>query len=161
MKVKLGRLIKSILFALTSIIYFFLAYIGYEKQNLNLCDYTQYENIVTNKGITTHYKDERSKANVFFISLMGMKEQLGIYRMTGNYEDLSEKIIIGDKIKVYYRPSTNKREKVNIDLIQIEKDGEIIIAKDEYENKESSLIYIGLIAGFLTLFLSYRYYTWR
>ena len=69
-----------------------------------------------------------------------------------------KKVNVGDKVKVYYRPSSNERENINIDLIQVEKDGQVLIGKEEYEKKESSLIYIGLIAGIGTLFMAYRFY---
>src|SRR5690606_24438945 len=105
-----------------------------------------------------HYGSKGRKSNVFYISLKDLDEDLGIYRMSKEYEDLLKKVNVGDKVKVYYRPSSNERENINIDLIQVEKDGQAIIGKEEYEKKESSLIYIGIIARFGTLFLSYRYY---
>ena len=61
-------------------------------------------------------------------------------------------------MKVYYKPSSNKTENINIDLIQVEKEGYILINKTEYEKKESALIYIGLIGGIGTLFFSIRFY---
>lgn len=158
MNKKTKHLINSILFGLTSIIYFFLAYIGYGKQNLDLSKYTQYENIVIDKGIDIHYSSKGKESDVFFISIEGLNEDLGIYRMSKNYDDLLKKINIGDTIKVYYRPNSNEAENINIDLIQIEKNKKILISKDEYEKKESALIFIGLIAGIGTLFMAFRYY---
>ncbi|MNQ04244.1 hypothetical protein D3C85_169580 [compost metagenome] len=78
--------------------------------------------------------------------------------MSQNYNDLLQKVNIGDKVKVYYQANTNKDENININLIQLEKDGKIIINKSEYEQKEGSLLYIGLIAGFFIFYLSYRNY---
>jgi hypothetical protein len=158
MNKKTKHLLNSILFASTSILYFFLAYIGYGKQNIDLTQKTTYENIVTNKGIGIRYGSKGRQSKVFYITLKDLDEKLGVYRMSKNYDDLLNKFEIGEKVKVYYRPSTNKNENINIDLIQVEKDGEILISKTEYEKKESALIYIGLIAGFGTLFLAYRYY---
>lgn len=146
------------MFASTSILYFFLAYIGYGKQNLDLSKYTQYENIIIDKGIDIHYGSKGRKSNVFYISLKDLDEDLGIYRMSKEYEDLLKKLNVGDKVKVYYRPSSNEKENININLIQVEKDGQVLIGKEEYEKKESSLIYIGLIAGIGTLFMAYRFY---
>ena len=158
MNKKTKHLLCSILFASTSVIYFFLAYIGYEDQNLDLSKCDQYENIVTDKGIGIHYGSRGRKSNVFFLSLKNLDEDLGIYRMSKNYNDLLEKINVGDRVKVYYRKSSNEKENINIDLIQVEKDGKILISKDEYEKKESSLIYIGLIAGIVTLIMAYGYF---
>ena len=152
------HLLSSILFASTSILYFFLAYIGYGKQNIDLSKYVQYENEIIDKGIDIHYGSKGRKSKVFYISLKDLDEELGIYRMSKEYEDLLNKVNIGDKVKVYYRPSSNQRENINIDLIQIEKDGQVLIGKEEYEKKESSLIYIGLIAGIGTIFMAYRFY---
>lgn len=158
MNKKTKHLLSSILFASTSILYFFLAYIGYGKQNLDLSKYAQYENIIIDKGIDIHYGSKGRKSNVFYISLKDLDEDLGIYRMSKEYEDLLKKVNVGDKVKVYYRPSSNERENINIDLIQVEKDGQVLIGKEEYEKKESSLIYIGLIAGIGTLFMANRFY---
>jgi hypothetical protein len=158
MNKKTKHFLSSILFASTSVLYFFLAYIGYGKQNLDLSKYAQYENIIIDKGIDIRYGSKGRKSNVFHLSLKDMDEDLGIYRMSKEYEDLLKKVNVGDKVKVYYRPSSNERENINIDLIQVEKDGQVLIGEEEYEKKESSLIYIGLIAGIGTLFMAYRFY---
>jgi hypothetical protein len=158
MNKKTKHLLSSIIFASTSTLYFFLAYIGYGKQNIDLTQKATYENVVTNKGIGIRYGSKGRQSEVFYITLKDLDEKLGIYRMSKKYDDLLRKIRIGEEVKVYYRPSTNKKENINIDLIQVEKDGEILISKTEYEKKESALIYIGLIAGFGTLFLALRYY---
>ena len=46
----------------------------------------------------------------------------------------------------------------NIDLVQIEKNGNILLPKNEYENKQSLLIYIGLLFGIGTIIYSYLFY---
>jgi len=158
MNKKTTHLLKSIFFASTSILYFILACSGYEKQNLDLTKYAQYENVVTDKGIDFHYGRYGRKSNVFYISLDGLDEDLGIYRMSKKYDDLLEKINIGENVKVFYQKSSNKSNNINIDLIQVEKDGQILISKGEFEKKHSFVIYIGLIAGLGTLFLAYRFY---
>ncbi|KQT17680.1 hypothetical protein ASG31_09830 [Chryseobacterium sp. Leaf404] len=155
------HLLNSILFASTSILYFFLAYIGYGKQNPDLTKYAHYENVITDKGIGIHYGRKGRKSNVFYLSLNGLDENLGVYRMSKEYDDLLKKIKIGERVKVYYQKSNNKTENINIDLIQVEKDDQILIGKNEYERKESFLIYIGLIGGLGTLFMAYRFYKYR
>ena len=160
MNKKTKHLLSSILFASTSLLYFFLSYVGYEKQNIDLTQKANYENVITNKGIGIRYLGKGTKSEVFFITLKDLDEKLGIYRMSENYDDLLNKVNMGDKVKVYYEPSSNKRENINIDLIQVEKEGEILINKTEYEKKESALIYIGLIAGIGTLFFSFRFYNY-
>lgn len=158
MNKKTKHLLSSVLFALTSILYFLLAYIGYGKQNIDLKTKSMYENIVTDKGIGIRYDRKGKESSVFYLSLKGFNEKLGIYRMSKKYDDLLAKINIGEKVKVYYQPGNNKRENINIDLIQVEKNGIIVISKTEYEKKGSILIYIGLIAGIGTLILACRYY---
>ncbi|MDR2909750.1 MAG: hypothetical protein LBV47_00035, partial [Bacteroidales bacterium] len=74
------------------------------------------------------------------------------------YDDLLEEINKGDLLKVYYKSNDNRTENVNIDLIQIEKDGLILYDKKEYARKESALIYLGLIGALLTYVIVYRYY---
>jgi hypothetical protein len=155
---KTKHVLSSILFALTSILYFFLAYIGYTKQNIDLTTKAQHENYVTSKGIGIRYGSKGRTSNVFYMTLKDLEEKIGVYRMSKDYSDLLSKINVGDKLRVYYKPSKNTTENINIDLIQVEKDGKVLISKTEYEQKESFLIYIGLIAGFGTLFFSYRYY---
>ena len=158
MNKKTKRLINSIANGFFSLLFFFLAYIGYKKSNIDLSKQNKLESIILNKGIDIHHGSIGKKSNVFFISLKNLDENLGIYRMSKNYNDLLQKINIGDKVKVYYQSNSNKSENINIDLIQLEKNGKIIIDKREYEEKESFLFYIGLIAGFLILYLSYRNY---
>ncbi len=157
MNKKTKHTLSSILFAFSSVLYFFLAYIGFENQNIDLNQFQQYENIITDKGIDIHYDSKGGESDVFYISLKGLDEDLGIYRMSKNYDDLLAKFKVGEKVKVYYKAS-NDLDNINIDLIQVEKNGETIISKEEYEKKESSLIYIGLFAGFGTILMAYRYY---
>ena len=158
MNKKTNHLLYSILFASTSILYFFLAYIGYGKQTIDLSQKATYENIITNIDIGIHYGSKGRQSEVFYIMLKDLDEKLGIYRMSKNYDDLIDRLNVGEKVKVHYRPSTHKKGNINIDLIQVEKDGKIIISKTEYEKKASTLIYIGLIAGIGTLFMAFRYY---
>lgn len=158
MNKKIKRLINSIISGLFSLLFFFLAYIGYEKQNINLSKQDQFESIIIDKGVDFHHGSKGQKSKVFFISLKNLDENLGIYRMSKNYNDLLQKVNIGDKVKVYYQSNSNESENINIDLIQLERDRKIIIDKSEYEDKEGILFYIGLIAGFFLLYLSYRSY---
>lgn len=152
------KAINSIIIALTSIIYFSLAYVGYEKQNIDLNKYSQYEGVIIDKGIGILKGSKGRTSNVFYVTLNGLDERLGIYRMSKKYNDLLSNLTVGEKIKVYYKPQSNKNN-INIDLIQIEKGGKIIVGKDEYERKESALIYLGLIGGIFTLI--FAYITWK
>ena len=152
------RTLNSIFLFLTSFIYFFLAYVGFKKQNLSLTNYDIITSVIVDKGIDYRYGSKGNKSKCFYIQLSDTDRKLGVYRMTKNYDDLLDKFIIGDTVTVYYRDNKNTSENINIDLVQVEKGEQILLDKKEYERKESSLIYIGLIAGVLTIVLSYLYY---
>ena len=152
------HILKTFLVVLSSVIYFFLAYIGYLNSNINLNEINSKIGIVEEVGITQRIGTKGEKSNVFFIQLDNIELKLGVYRMSKNYSELIENIKPKDKIKVYYKSKTNKRENVNIDLVQIEKNGNIILQKNEFENKQSFLLYIGLFFGIGTIIFSYLYY---
>jgi len=143
---------------LSSFLYFFLAYIGFTKQNIDLTKCDKTIGIIEDKGIDKHYGSKGRKSDVFFIQLDNLDMKLGIYRMSRDYKDLLSKVSIGDLVTVYYKSYYDKKENVNIDLIQVEKHGNILIDKSEYEKKESALIYIGLIAGVGSVVVSIFYY---
>jgi hypothetical protein len=147
--------IYSIIIFLSSSIYFFLAYIGYSQQHITLGDLRQYSGTVADVGTKVRHSS-KNNATVFFINIQGLEETLGVYRMTQEYEDLLNEVTIGDNVTAFYlsRPD----EDVNIDLIRIEKSGQIILSEDEWKKKESSLIYIGLIGGIFSVGLSIWYY---
>lgn len=151
------RTVNSILFSLTSLVYFFLAYVGFQKQNIDLVEYETITSEVVDKGVDFRY-DSKGKSECFYIQLRDVNRKLGVYRMTKNYDDLLSIFEIGDTVTAYYRSNNNDHEKINIDLVQVEKEGNILLDKKEYERKESLLIYIGTFFGVLTLLLSYLYY---
>ncbi|MCL9810119.1 hypothetical protein [Flavobacterium luminosum] len=140
-----------------SFLYFFLAKIGFEKQNINLNNVDKIISPVENRGIDYRYGSKGRKSKVFYIKLKDLNEKVGVYRMSKEYDDLISKINIDDKLTVYYKDNNNDSENVNIDLIQVERNGIIILDKKEYEKKESALIYIGLIAGFFSVGYSLYY----
>ncbi len=153
-----NRILSAIFLFLTSFIYFFLAYKGFKNQNIDLKNYSIIKSTIVDKGVGYRYASKGRKSQCFYIQLKDNDKKLGVYRMTKNYNDLLEKFNIGDTITAFYRDNNNQSENINIDLVQVEKSGQILLDKKEYERKESSLIYLGLIGGVLTFFLSYWYY---
>lgn len=147
----------SIFIFFTSTLYFFLAYIGYKHQNIDLSDFKNHSGIVEKTGETYRIGSKGRRSLVFFVDISGLNQRLGIYRMSKNYENLHKNIKYGDEISVFYEPHKSK-ENVNIDIIQIEKKGNIIYPKEEYSKKESALMWIGLIAGFFSVFFSWKYF---
>ena len=152
------HILKTFLIVLSSVIYFFLVYIGYKNSNINLNEIDSKIGIVEEVGITQRIGTKGEKSKVFFIQLDNIEKKLGVYRMSKNYSELIENIKPEDEIKVYYKAKSDKKENVNIDLVQIEKNGKILLPKNEFENKQSFLIYIGLFFGIGTIIFSYLYY---
>lgn len=54
-------------------------------------------------------------------------------------------------LNIQYIPNFNKTENENIDLVQVEKEEQILLPKEEYENKGSSQIYNGIWGMFANI----------
>lgn len=149
-----NRLTALVLF-LSSGLYLWFAWSAYQTQFIELDQLDKYEGIVVDRG-TTQQKAGKRMSTVFYIQLEGLDETLGIYRMGGGYYGLVQQLQPGDLVTVYYisRPALKK---VNIDLVQLEKDGRVIIDANEYKKKESALIYICLIGIVLSVGIGIYY----
>jgi hypothetical protein len=75
--------------------------------------------------------------------------------MSRNYEPILNKLNTGDTITVYYKKQHPCD--ININLVQIEKNDTVLLAKEEYMKKESALIWIGLLGGIFSVLLSLWY----
>ena len=155
MKAKIKHTIYSVLILSTSSIYFILAYKGFNSQKIDYKTLEKHTGTVIERGITER-KSGRHYATVFYVSITGLNQILGLYRMDKDYSGLIDKLRPGEVITVYFINRPN--DTINIDLVQIEKDGQIIIEETEYKKKESALIYIGLIGGLFTIGLTAWYY---
>lgn len=156
-----GFIFSIIFITLLSVLYGFLVKIGLDKQNINLKKVQKATNIVEHFGIDLHYGSKSRKSNVFYIKLKDLNEKVGVYRFSKDYGDLLSLINDGDRITVYYYQNSNERENVNIDLIQIEKENKILLHKSEYENKERTLIFVGIagiISNIIILYYSRKKY---
>ena len=121
---------------------------GLRNQDLNLKTIQSFKGVVSNLGETVRTSGKYD-SKVFFLKLTGLAQTLGVYRKNKDYSSLINQINVGDTLTIYFK--TGEPEDVNIDLVQIERKEIIILDKNEYENKESYLIWIGAIAGILTL----------
>ena len=148
--------IYSILIFLSSGIYFLLAYKEFNSQSIDLKTVDKFTGRVNERGVAERRSSKHS-SDVFYLTIDGLPETLGIYRMEKDYLGLVDMIQPGDLVTVYYLSKTTD-ENINIDLIQIEKDGQIIVDESEFKKKESALIYIGLIGGLFSVGLSVWYY---
>lgn len=159
LRTKTKFIIYSILIFLSSGIYFLLAYKGFSSQKIDIKTLDKFTGKVNERGITERRSSKHS-SKVFYLTIDGLQETLGIYRRKKNYNELIYKIHPGDIVTVYYlgSKSDNKHNYINIDLVQIEKHGQIIVNQTEYKEKESFLIYIGLIGGLFSVGLAVWYY---
>ncbi len=146
-----------ILLLLVSTLYVFAFIAGFKSQNIELNKLHKISSIVENTGEIVRV-GSKGRPKVFFVKLAYLNKKLGVYRMSRNYNDLLSEISIGDSITAYYFESQNKRENVNISLVQIEKNGKAILEKSEYQNKESSLMYIGILGIIANIIIYYRFY---
>jgi hypothetical protein len=155
MRQRTKHILGAVAIFLSSGLYFSLAYIGYNKQFIQIDTLDKYQGQVLDRGITVR-RSGKYDPTVFYIRLVGLNETLGIYRMNGDYQGLINELKPGDQVTVYYDSKPN--DDVNIDLVQIEKDDKIIVDSKEFKKKESALIYIGLIAGLLSVGGAIWYY---
>ncbi|UMY64661.1 MULTISPECIES: hypothetical protein [unclassified Flavobacterium] len=136
--------LSSTLLIALSFLYVLLIKIGIDKQNIDLEKVNRISGVVEHSGIDIHYGSKGRTSDVFYIKLKYLDEKVGVYRFSGKYEDLLQLVKAGDSITVYVSGKANRRENVNSNVIQIEKGTEVLLSKTEYENKESTLVYIGI-----------------
>ncbi|MGL2967056.1 hypothetical protein [Flavobacterium sp. XGLA_31] len=132
-----------------TLLLFTLAVVGYKNSTIDLGDVPSCMGSVTEKGIAL--KRGKVNLNVFYFRINGTDEKFASYNEEQDYSKLNENIAVGDYLKVYFKKTQSSD--FNLDVIQIEKKGKILLAKSEYESKENSLIYIGIIGGFAMLAL--------
>jgi hypothetical protein len=128
---------------------------GYKSQEIDISSLNKHSGRVNSIGIAER-NSSRQKAEVFYLKLEGLEQTLGVYRMSRNYDDLLSKVSKNDFLTVFFIDDVTSD--INIDLVQIEKDGHVMLAKSEYENKESYLMWIGIIGIVVILLLSMNFY---
>jgi hypothetical protein len=151
---------------LKTIVYYFFALLlmgvfsllvlkGYKNQEIDISKLNKHSGRVNSIGVAER-NSSKQRAQVFYLKLQGLEQTLGVYRMSKNYDDLLSKVSKNDFLTVFFIDDVTSD--INIDLVQIEKDGHILLAKSEYENKESFLIWIGIIGIIVILLLSINFY---
>lgn len=149
--------LKAILIFLASAIFFCLAYIGYKKQHIDLSTLDRLTGIVEERG--TDYADSKAKPLVFFVKFRNVDQTLGVYRKDESYADLIERVSPGDALTAYFVGT--KSGKINIDLVQLERNGFVILKKEAYEKKYHFLMYLGVVVGILFVALACLQYKQR
>ncbi len=147
----LKKIISVSVVILGFLLFLAIVVIGYKKVNTTLSEYAQYENIVLEKGEL--FKEHQSP--VFFLNMEGVNQLFVFYRMNKNYHDLLKEVNTGDKIKVYYERIPIEKGQ-HIDIIQLEKSGNVLISKNEHSGKYLLLLGGGVVACLYMIYLGYR-----
>lgn len=116
--------IYSIIIFLTSGIYFFLAYKDFTSQTIDIKTLDKFTGQVSERG-TTERRSSKITTTVFYLTIDGLNQKLGIYRQTGNYKGLVDEIQPDDIVTVYYLGKSSDSD-INIDLVQIDKNATAI-----------------------------------
>jgi len=149
------RTIISIFISLIALVLFFVSYVGFINQNINLNQYSKVNGIVAEKGIELNNHDSDN----FFLSLKNSNKKLTVYRFSKKYNDLMKKVKVDDSIVVYTKKNIDDSYNSSaIDIIHLENQSEILLNKKEYENKYRIMMYVTLLCGIITLILSYLFY---
>lgn len=122
-------------------LFLLLTWVFYNAQRLSLRDLNVYENVVIQRGVLTE-----NNQKVFYFKLDGFEQKMGVYRTFKNYDNLLNTIKTGDHLKIYYVSTFEKKENINIDVVQIEKNGEIILSKSEYQMKYRIIMIVSIFA---------------
>ena len=119
---------------------------AYNDSTIDLKKVDVYEGIVTDTGIGWK-QNPKMDVKVFYFRMNGLDDLLASYNMHGDYATLQANVNRGDSIKIYFKESGS--DDYNLDVIQIEKGGEIILDKSKFEKQQTALIYIGAVGGLL------------
>ena len=122
-----------------SFVYLMLIVAGISYQNIDLRDTIRREGVVQSVGIFNRTA-RGMEQQVFYIQLSGTRERLQVFRGSFNYDDLLENIHVGDRLTVFLMPNDQRSE-----MIQIEKNGNIILHRSEIQNRNRILIYLGIL----------------
>ena len=138
----MGWLITLIMF---SFIYLVLIIAGFIYQNIDLRDTIRREGVVESVGVFTSTTQSTGRIfeleqQFFYIQFSDRSEKMQVFRRSFNYDDLLENIQIGDRLTVFLMPHDQRSE-----MIQIEKNGNIILHRNEIQTRNRILIYIGFL----------------
>lgn len=76
------------------------------------------------------------------------------YRSSGNYSDIVDRIHVEQVVKVYFRSKHSNSVPYEYEILQLEStNGDIIISKDELENKNTIGFVISIVGAIVFLFL--------
>ena len=122
--------------------------------DLELSQIDKYSGKVIEKGIISKNNSVAGrgsfKSNVFIIKIGGLNQILATYNFSQDYSFFEENIKVGDDLEVYFQKSYDTI-RPNLDLFQIQKNGIVLLKKEEFQNKERIGAYIAFFGGFLLI----------
>lgn len=133
---------------------FFGAYLMRKNAVGKLNETQQYVGVIERKGVITYQTSSaglfsRTLQNkAFYLKLHGLNQNLGVYNPNEDYAKLDKDLRIGDTVKINYNHSSDTFQ-LNLELFQIEKNKEIVLAKEAFQNTERKGFYIALIGGII------------
>ena len=103
--------------------------------NLDLNKVPKVIGIVTNAQIKSN-----NKSLVFAFNIDNCRETLGIYNSSADYQMLSNQMMSGDTVTIYYRPKTSNA--INTDVFQVEKNGKVIVDYEAYNKSHKTAAWV-------------------
>ena len=115
------------------------------RSNKDFGDLRIYEGQIDEIGTTiTEIPIIGKPKDILYFTIKGLDNKLGIYHNTkADYDFYLNRIAPGDTVKVYFDEFGGKTmENTNLHVFQLEKDGEILLDKDELNKTDKK---VGLI----------------
>ena len=135
----------------------FLLKIGMRRQHseLELRDTIKIEGTVESVGIIRQRLQIRGRRDplIFSIQLSDRDERFNVFRQNEDYADLIENIQVGDRLIVYFRRNNSQRENRNVGVVQIEKNGEMLLDISEFNTRERTRMYYGIFGLLVCVFI--------
>ena len=133
---------------------FFGSFLMFMTSGSDLSQIDVYNGKVIEKGITIKNNSvggkDSFKSEIFYLKISGLNQILATYKPLQDYSFFEKNIKVGDNLKVYFQKSYDTI-KPNLNLFQIEKEGIVLLKKEELQNKERIGGFIALFGGFLLI----------
>lgn len=117
--------------------------------NIDLSQVDRITGIVASSGVTdkssTIGGKLKVKGSVFYITLDNSDQTFATHRPSQDYENLSDKIITGDTITIFYKERPDNG--LNLDVYQIEKEGQVLQDYESYNSNYKKLSWFTGIVG--------------
>lgn len=140
--------ILSFVILISLAVFLFFAFSFFNKINIDLKAASQFSGTIENIEIKDIGTKSRHKA--LGIKIGNLNQKLWLQKHNKNYEKYLVQIKIGDFIKVYY---------LDNDIVQIEKDSQIVFSKSEFESENKRIFWFVVIGAIIMIVLSIFHFT--